>query len=149
MKEAYLLPNNYRGKIVVVYNRPFGDITEESNDTIYYKVPLDGISVVTGQLHHKLEAGIFYQVDSAGKKNKLDILSNEIIKSSSDSARLRDKVGVFVFGTIGSCNPKETESFCYSDFYIGSLNEMPKYYTPDIASKFMAAVEAKAKWRRQ
>lgn len=149
VKETFLLPESYRGKVVVVYNRPFGDKTEVANGTIFYRVPFDGISVVTGQLKHKLEDCLFYQIDSTGKKNKLTILSNEIIMSSPDSTRLKGQVGVFVFGTIGSCNPNQPESFCYSDFYVGSLNDMPKYYTPDIANKFMATVESKAKWRKQ
>ena len=149
VREIFLIAKSFRGKAVLVYNRPFGDKTEIANDTISYKVAPDGISVITSQLENKLEDCLFYQIDSTGTKHKLTILSNEIIMSSSDSTRLKDQVGIFIFGTIGSCNPNEPESFCYSDFYVGSLNAMPKYYTPDIANKFMALVESKAKWRRQ
>lgn len=148
-KEAYLLPQNYNGKVVVVYNRPFGEKVKTSNDTTYYTVPSDGISIVTTQSKSKLDKSLFYQTDSNGKRQQLNILSYQSIMSSPDSVSLKGRVGIFIFGTIGSCNLNEPESFCYSDFYVGSLNDMPKYYTPAIADKFMAAVEVKAKWGKQ
>ena len=146
-QDAYLLPNDYKGKVVVVYNRPFGDKVKISNDTTYYIVPLDGISIVTSQSKSKLDESLFYQIDFLGKRKMLNILTYQLIMSSPDSTSLKNQVGIFIFGTIGSCNPKEPESFCYSDFYVGSLNDMPKYYTTDIANNFMATVESKAKWR--
>lgn len=133
---------------MVVYNRPFGDKTDVSNDSIYYRVPTDGISIVTSLLKNKLEESLFYQIDSLGNKNKLNILTHDFIMSSPDSTRLKNQVGIFIFGTLGSCNPNEPESFCYSDFYVGSLNDMPNYYTPERSNDFMSRVSKKAKWRQ-
>ena len=43
--------------------------------------------------------------------------------SSPDSINLKNKVGIFIFGTIWkSCDPKNSELICYSDFYVRSFN---------------------------
>jgi hypothetical protein len=146
-KEAFVLPKNYNGKVIIVYNRPFGEKVKMSNDTTYYKVSSDGISIFTTQSKLKLTESIFYQLNSKGQRQRLNILDYKIIMSSNDSTNLKNKVGIFIFGTVGECDTKKPESFCYSDFYVGSLNNMHKFYNPDKAKKFMSKVELKAKWR--
>ena len=148
INEFFLLPKQYRGKVVVVYNRPFGEMPKNLNDTIYYTIPNDGISLNTTQIISRLEHCEFYQVDTAGKRKKLRILTNDLITNSPDSINLKNEIGIFIFGTIGSCNSNERESFCYSDFYVGTLNEMPNYYTPKKAREFSSRLDAKAKWKK-
>ena len=146
--EAFLIPKEYRGKVVTVYNRPFGERIKSLNDTIYYTIPKDGISISKSQIKSKLEDCIFYQFNTRGKKEKLRILSYDLIIASPDSNFLKNQVGIFIFGTIGSCNSKEPQSFCYSDFYVGSLNDMKNHYTPKKSEQFMLKVSSKARWKK-
>jgi hypothetical protein len=146
-KEVFYIPNEYRGKVVVVYGRPFGDQPKVDDSTIAYVIPKDGILISQSVAPvMNLRQSEFYLVDNGGRKSKLDMLEKDSIFSSKDSAIYRRKIGIIPFGTIGSCSLDSAKYFCYSDFYIGSYSEMAKYYTPKMAGDFENRLMAKAKW---
>ena len=146
--EAYVIPKNYRGKVVVVFKRPFGHDSKISNDTLFYYVPPDGIAIVSNNIKTAIAKSCFMTYDSSGKKTNLPIHSNDDFFKSTDSTNKKKEIGIIIFGTIGSCNPSDKSNFCYTDFYIGTFNEMPAYFTPDKTNKFSARLSKKAKWNQ-
>jgi hypothetical protein len=147
-KELYLIPSDYRGKVVVVYGKSFGEPPKIDDSTIVYLIPKDGILISQSVTHYDfdLRQSEFYLLDQSGSRSKLEILEKDSIFNSKDSASYRTKIGILPFGTIGSCNFKDTTIFCYSDFYIGNFSEMAKFYTPEMAEDFQQRLLAKAKW---
>lgn len=147
-REVYLIPSDYRGKVVVIYGRPLGEppIMEDSSTT--FKVPEDGILVTqsTKRNIHNLNESEFYLIDQLGNRKRLNILEKDSVFNSKDSTKFRHEVGVIPFGTIGSCKFNEPNVFCYSDFYVGTYADMGKFYTPEAADAFEKRVLAKAKW---
>jgi hypothetical protein len=146
--EAYVIPKNYRGKVVVVYMRPFGQDSKISNDTLFYYIPPDGIAIASNNIETTIEKSFFITYDSGGNEKILPIHSKSDFFESPDSAYKKAEVGIIIFGTIGSCNSNNKSNFCYTDFYIGSFNEMPNYYTPEKSNKFSERLSEKAKWRK-
>ena len=146
--EAYVIPKNYRGKVVVVFNRPFGHDSKISNDTLFYYIPPDGIAIVSNIIRTAIAKSCFITSDSSGKKTNLTIHSKDDFYKSTDSTNKKNEIGIIIFGTIGSCIPNAKSNFCYTDFYTGTFNEMPDYYTPDKAKEFSARLSKKAKWNR-
>jgi len=146
--EVYVIPKNYRGKVVVVFKRPFGNDSKLSNDTLFYYIPPDGIAIVSNNIKTAIEKSCFITYDSSGKEKILPIHSKNDFFESTDPTYKKAEVGIIIFGTIGSCNPKDKSNFCYTDFFIGTFNEMPNYYTPDRANKFSDSLSKKSKWRQ-
>jgi hypothetical protein len=145
--EAYLIPANYTGKVVVVFKRPFGNHSKVLGDTTFYFIQSDGIAIVSNTLKTTIEKSIFITVDEVGNRKILPIHTEEHFQSS-DSLRYKSETGIIVFGIIGSCDSTEQSNFCYLDFYVGTRNEMAKHYTPEKASKFSENLFRKAKWRQ-
>jgi hypothetical protein len=147
-KEIFFIPSDYRGKVVVVYGKPFGDQPKIDDSTVAYFIPKDGILISQSTNHYdiNLKHSQFYLVDESGRKSKLEFIEKDSLFLSKDSSVYRTKVGIIPFGTIGSCNFNEANVFCYSDFYIGSYSEMSKYYTPEMANDFQKRLMEKAKW---
>ena len=50
-REVYLIPNNFIGNIVVVYNYPKGGKEDIVGDQIIYKIPKDGVLFSQGGQH--------------------------------------------------------------------------------------------------
>ena len=111
--EAYVIPKNYRGKVVVVFGRPFGDNSRISNDTLFYNIPPDGIAIVSNKIKTTIEKSCFITYDNGGKKRLLPVHSRKTFFESTDSIKKRTEIGIIIFGTIGSCNANDKSNFCY------------------------------------
>jgi len=81
--------------------------------------------------------------------NILPILSTNCWKVPTDSGYDKSKRGVRICGSIGACSLSDTANFCYSDFYVGTYNEMANYYTPELTDSFSKRLFIKAKWRTE
>ncbi|HEY4290228.1 MAG TPA: hypothetical protein VGN00_24170 [Puia sp.] len=147
-REIYLIPSDYRGKVVAIYARPFGEQPVMEDSSTIFKIPEDGILVTQSIKRniHELRESEFYLINKNGERTRLNILEKDSLFNSKDSIRFRHEVGVIPFGTIGSCEFDKPNTFCYSDFYIGTYSEMGKFYTPEAADAFEKRVIAKAKW---
>jgi hypothetical protein len=147
-REIYLIPSDYRGKIVVIYSRPFGEPSITEDSSTIFKIPEDGILVAQSIKRniHELRESEFYLINKNEERAKLNILEKDSLFNSKDSTKFKQEVGIIPFGTIGSCEFDKPNVFCYSDFYIGTYAEMGKFYTPEAADAFEKRVLAKAKW---
>jgi hypothetical protein len=125
-KEIYLIPSDFRRHAVVVYGKSFGEPEKNEDSSIVYLIPKDGILISQSSKHYDfdLKQSEFYLLDKSGQRNRLEILETDSIFKSKDSASFRRKLGIIPFGTIGGCNFKEPNVFCYSDFYVGKQSEM-------------------------
>jgi hypothetical protein len=145
--ETYVIPQDFRGKVNVVYKRPFGTDSKVINDTILYFVPKDGIAVAANNIKTTLEESNFIIIDSIGRTTKLPIHTPEQFFKSPDSLFYRNEVGVVINWTLGACSDDKS-NFCYSDFYVGTNNKMFDYYTDELNERFRLSLLKKAKWTK-
>src|SRR5450755_803901 len=129
----YIIPFGYAGKINVVYCKKNGQRIRYDHGSIVFQIPPDGILITKGILRSQLDSSLFFYILKNGNKKKLEILHHTQIINSKDSIALKNKVGIIIFGTLNECEPTMKNNLYYSDFYVGSENELPQYYTPERA----------------
>jgi hypothetical protein len=132
--ETFLIPHNFRGKIVLYYGEPCGINVLKENDRNVYRIPQDGIMI----LKNPLETGIidqeYYFVNSKGKRlSKIKMLiqqdfNEDYTLEKNKHEPPRNKVGAFLGGT-GSGSDIETgkKRYQFQFIYITSWDSLRKY----------------------
>jgi hypothetical protein len=126
--ETFLIPQNFRGKIVLYYDEPYGKEIGKEDGRYIYHVPNNGIMV----LKNKLETGIINQryfiVDSTLKITKelpLFIQQNfneEYTLERNKYEPPRNKLAVFLGGTgTGTTN---TGSYKFQEIYVNTYDSL-------------------------
>lgn len=122
VKETFLIPSGFEGRINVVFNQPNSNPISVENDRRIYKIPTDGILITSS----KLETGIldqeYYYVDNKGNKEKIDI--TEFNKELGIKPSVAKYGTVGIYGNSDEQNPLEfLESIIASKKTIDSIYE--------------------------
>jgi hypothetical protein len=122
VKETFLIPSGFEGRINVVFNQPNSNPISVENDRRIYEIPTDGILITSS----KLEMGIldqeYYYVDNKGNKAKIDI--TELNKELGIKPAVAKYGTVGTYGNSGAQNPLEfLESIIASKKTIDSIYE--------------------------
>ena len=122
VKETFLIPSGFEGRINVVFNQPNANPITVENDRRIYKIPADGILITSS----KLETGIlnqeYYYVDNNGNKEKIDV--TEFNKELGVKPSVAKYGTVGVYGNSNEQNPLEfLESIIASKITIDSIYE--------------------------
>ncbi|WP_170227626.1 DUF6843 domain-containing protein [Flavobacterium noncentrifugens] len=122
MKETFLIPNGFEGRITVVFNQPNATQIPIENDRRIYKIPEDGILITsskieTGILHQK-----YYYIDKSGNRTKINIL--DLDKGATEIPMVVRYGTVGVYGNSDDVNPIEfLESTIASKKNIDSISD--------------------------
>lgn len=122
VKETFLIPSGFEGRINVVFNQPNANPISLENDRRIYNIPADGILITSS----KLETGIldqeYYYVDNNGNKTKIDI--TELNKELGTKPTVAKYGVVGVYGNSNEQNPLDfLESIIASKSTIDSIYE--------------------------
>ncbi|MET0637852.1 MAG: hypothetical protein ABWZ25_17610 [Chitinophagaceae bacterium] len=132
--ETYLLPQDFTGKVNIIFNQANGEPVKYENGRRVYEIPANGILLT----QFKDEDGIidheYYYVDSAGNRTRLNVFSDDEKEKATNA-------GVFRDGTVGVYgNSSDPKSLSYQEFYIASGNEFEMYFTPQYQKDFVDKV---------
>ncbi len=121
VKETFLVPSGFEGRINVIFNQPNSNPIEIENDRRIYKIPSDGILITSS----KLETGIlnqeYYYLDSNGNKEK--------IKVTEQNEEVGEKPSVIRYGTVGVYgNSDEINPLEFVESIIGSKNNVDSIF---------------------
>lgn len=122
VKETFLIPSGFEGRINVVFNQPNSNPISVENGRRIYKIPRDGILITSS----KLEMGIldqeYYYIDDKGNKEKIVVAElNKELKINPSVAKYGT---VGFYGNQDEQNPLEfTESIIASRKTIDSIYE--------------------------
>ena len=116
--ETFLIPKDFRGQITLIYNEPCGQTVPKVDGRLIYKIPDNGVMILT----NKFETGItdqeYYFVDN--NWNKIEKIPELIQQDFNEDYTLeknkneppRNKVGIFLLGTAsGSTAMNENYEF--------------------------------------
>lgn len=116
--ETFLIPENFRGQITLIYNEPCGQAIPKVDGRLIYKIPDNGVMI----LKNEFETGIidqeYYFVDD--NENKIGKVPKLIQQDFNEDYSLeknknelpRNKIGLFLLGTgRGSTSKNENYSF--------------------------------------
>jgi len=122
VKETFLIPSGFEGRINVVFNQPNSNPISVENDRRIYEIPTDGILITSS----KLETGIldqeYYYVDNKGNKEKIDV--TELNKKLGIKPSVAKYGTVGIYGNSDEQNPLEfLESIIASKKTIDSIYE--------------------------
>jgi|GEM_PF-2029808 len=118
--ETFLLPENYRGKVQIVYS-PCGEKAEYENGRRLYRIPENGVLVTQFEAEYGIVDHQFFFVDANGKRTPLE---------ETYAPGKGDQPGVYGLGTGHSpANGSEPETH-FQEFFVGSEKEQAGFYEP-------------------
>jgi hypothetical protein len=116
--ETFLIPNDFRGKITLIYNEPCGQTLPKLDGRLIYKIPDNGVMILTNELETGRIDHEYYFVDDSGNKiGKIPVLTQhdfnkDYTLEKNKNEPPRNKVGLFLLGTgIGSTLKNKKYSF--------------------------------------
>ncbi|HEU4718128.1 MAG TPA: hypothetical protein VFU15_09850 [Bacteroidia bacterium] len=117
-KELYLIPDNFNGDFRVVYGEKCGVLPESENGRRVMRIPADGVLIVQEEFRAGTIDNVYYLVDAAGKRTKV----NEIYDVSGRFSKPGASVMLSSTGSIAGKMPDESFSsesplaITYEDF---------------------------------
>ncbi|MFA7445703.1 MAG: hypothetical protein WCY89_07115 [Flavobacteriaceae bacterium] len=136
--ETFLIPENYRGRVNIIYKENCGQFLEKTKEGFIYYIPEDGILLLSNEQKYGFITHEYYMVDENGNKTilpKMDVrdFNEEWTLEKNPNEPPRDKLGVFHWGRTGSigkmidANGNETnkdEQYTFKEFYISTYNDL-------------------------
>lgn len=119
--EIWLIPEGYRGWLIIVPDRPEGIEKKNEGEKLVLEFPDSGIIKTKFGLPTGWHSKYYYFVDSEGERTEILYSHN-----GSEAEQLADGVPYLFFGTTSWRSP-----FPYEEFYAIILKEKGKVYGPD------------------
>jgi len=140
--ETFLIPKDFRGQITLIYNEPCGQTVPKVDGRLIYKIPDNGVMILT----NKFETGIidqeYYFVDN--NWNKIEKVPNLIQQDFNEDYTLeknkneppRNKVGIFLLGT-GRGSTARNENYEFHIMAVNSYDNFRVQYDGGIPDKLI------------
>jgi hypothetical protein len=157
--EVFLIPENYRGRVNIIFKKGSGIKLEKTKEGLVYEIPNDGILILDkdqkyGFINHK-----YYLVNQSGERTELPQMdvqdfNKEWTLEKNPNEPPRDKLGVFHWGRTGSLGKKidkngkvsnEDDLYTYREFYISTYNDLTEKFNFKYERKFDSIRDTKIK----
>lgn len=157
--EIFLIPEDYRGKVNILYKSNCGELLTEIDNKLIYKIPNDGILILKGEQEFGFINQEFFLIDKSGKKTKIPKMdvrdfNEEWTLEKNQKEPSRDQLGVFHWGRTGTYGEtidskgKKVDNYkecTFQEFYISTYNDLTKKFGFNYEQKFDSIREAKLK----
>jgi len=148
--EVFLIPENYRGRVNIIYKEGCGIELKKNHEGLVYKVPNDGILIIDKEQEFGFIDHTYYLVDKTGKRTelpKMDVrdFNEEWTLEKNPIEPPRDKLGIFHWGRTGSMGKmidehgkvsNEDELYTYSEFYVSTYTDLTEKFEFVYEQKF-------------
>lgn len=137
---TYLIPEHYKGNVMVVFNQKDGRDEEFEGRRRIYRIPSTGVLFTKFKDEQGFINEEYYYVDVSGHRTKLGVLNSRdfneewtLQKNAKEASR--DSLAVFnpgAMGTIG--NSSDSNSKIFIELSVGSYNDRGKnfrYFSPE------------------
>jgi hypothetical protein len=123
--ETFLVPEDFRGEITIIYDEPCGITVPEENGRLVYRIPDNGILIITNPFEPGIIDHEYYWIDKNGQitgqipgfgKRKFN---DDSLLTKNPNEPLRNKVRVIIGGT-GSRNSLENEQYQFAFSYVNA-----------------------------
>lgn len=140
--ETFLIPKDFRGQITLIYNEPCGQTVPIVDGRLIYKIPDNGVMILT----NKSETGIidqeYYFVDNNWNKIekipelKQQDFNEDYTLEKNKNEPPRNKVGIFSLET-GSGSTARNENYKYHMMAVNSYDNFKVQYVGGIPDKLI------------
>jgi hypothetical protein len=139
--ETFLIPQNFRGKIVLYYGEPCGQELQKVNGRYIYHIPQNGVMIFKNPLETGIIDQEYFFVNPDGKKiSKIDMFiqqdfNEEYTTEKNKHEPSRNKVAVFLGGTgTGSVNMANQHQYNFHEMYVDAWDSLRVYNSKRIDS---------------
>lgn len=124
--EVFLIPENYKGPIYIIYNQKNGTNKEYDNNKRIYRIPTNGILLTKFKDEYGTLNQEYYYISKDGKRTKLGILdirdfNEEWSLEKNSHEPQRDSIAIFNPATVGVMG--DDNSYKFQCTFIGTYNE--------------------------
>jgi hypothetical protein len=127
--ETFLVPKDFRGQITLIYNEPCGQTISKVEGRLIYKIPDNGVMILTNEFETGIIDQEYYFVDD--KWNKIGKIPQLIQQDFNEDYTLeknkneppRNKVGIFLLGSGGGSTLKN-ENYNFHMMAINSWDSL-------------------------
>ena len=157
--EVFLIPENYRGRVNIVYKKGCGINLEKSKEGLVYKIPNDGILVLDKEQKYGFIEHTYCLIDQNGVRTelpKMDVrdFNEEWTLEKNPNEPPRDKLGVFHWGRTGSIGrmidengevSNQDDLYTYSEFHVSTYSDLTDRFDFKYEQKFDSLRDIKIK----
>ena len=148
--ETFLIPENYRGRVNIIYKEDCGIKLEKPKEGLVYKIPNDGILILDQEQKYGFIDHEYYLVSQNGKRTelpKMDVrdFNEEWTSEKNPNEPPRDQLGVFHWGRTGSMGKMIDENgeisnkddlYTFSEFYVSTYSDLTERFDFKYERKF-------------
>ena len=139
--ETFLIPQDYRGKVHILFNEPCGDEAEYENKRRLHRIPDGGILTTTLKDEYGIIDQEYYLVDENGIRtplSKMDVrdYNEEWTTTKNLNEPSRNKLGVFHTGRVGNGEHFNEGKYYYQEFYVGTYQQLKDSFDHKYEKKF-------------
>lgn len=157
--ETFLILENYRGQVNIIYKNDCGVQLEKTEEGLVYVIPEDGILIINDKQKYGIIDHKYFLVDQNGNRTelpKMDVrdFNEEWTTEKNPNEPPRDKLGVFHWGRTGSTgiirneNGIETnqdEHYTFKEFYISTYSNLTDKFNFKYEREFDSVRDSKVK----
>jgi len=148
--EVFLIPENYRGQVNIIYKKDCGVKLEKTEEGLVYNIPPDGILLLDKEQQYGFVDHKYYLIDENGNRTELPKMD---VRDFNEKWRLnknpnepsRDKLGVFHWGRTGGVGKiidengdvsNKDDLYTFSAFYISTYSNLKDEFESKYEQKF-------------
>lgn len=131
--EIYLIPNNYRGKVNIIFNQLKGQKIMYEGDKRVYKVPKNGILLTQAKPEYGFVKHEYYFIDSLGNRTPINVLF--------DNHKNTNEIGIYRDGTVGKYGNSNDQNLEFQEFYVTDKKSLDKYFSIQYNNDFLRTVK--------
>lgn len=157
--ETFLIPENYQGKILIIFKEGCGTQLEKTDEGIIYKIPNDGMLIIDNEFKTGLTEHRYFYVDSLGIRTeipKMDVrnFNEEWTLEKNPNEPPRDKLGIFHWGRVGGIgsiiNDKgevinKGDQYDFLEFYVSTYSDLSGKFGSEYRNQFNSKKAEKLK----
>jgi hypothetical protein len=127
--QRYLIPDNYKGPVVIVFNQKDGQKKEYEGLRRLYKIPSTGVLFTQFKEEQDWINQDYYYVSSNGQRKKLGVFDTRdfdeewtLVKNPKEPPR--DSLAIFNPGTVGTTGSTgDINSKVFLELWVGTYND--------------------------
>ena len=135
-----LIPKDYIGPVLVIFNQQEGEAKEYEGDKRVYKIPENGVLKTQFEPNYGVQKHEYYYVDNNGKRTEIpfvNVYDKDALKS------IKNKDGIYAYweqalgeGLNVSADSEKSKVEPARTFYIGNLKDIDKEYREQLNFTF-------------
>ncbi len=139
--ETFLIPENYRGKVRIIYDKACGSRPIMKNGRRLYQIPANGILITQFKGEYGIIDQEYYLVGPSGQRRRIYPLNSSDFNEAwsyenNPHEPSRDSLGIFNMATSGSYTYADNSSYAYQECIVCTYRQLRDSFEFPYTRKF-------------